>query len=133
MNRPANPNREEHRRLTSEGNTAAGRGDYAESQRLWNEAIRLKREGIEQLERELALSRSQRMEPPPRTDERLFTESIGTPGTYAAMAFMALVAVILLGALVFIVTVSMDASKRCEQQGGVWISRPGECVQPFQP
>ena len=50
MNRPANPNRDEHRRLTSEGNNAAGRGDYAECQRLWNEAARLKAEGQEQVE-----------------------------------------------------------------------------------
>lgn len=45
MNRPPNPHRDEHRRLTAEGNAAAGRGDYERSQRLWKQAAGLKAEG----------------------------------------------------------------------------------------
>jgi hypothetical protein len=51
MNRPANPYRDEHRRLTAEGNEAAGRGDHAESMRLWNKAAALKRQGQQEIER----------------------------------------------------------------------------------
>jgi hypothetical protein len=50
MNRPPNPYRDEHRRLDSEGNNAAGRGDYVESQRLWNEAARLRAKGQAEVE-----------------------------------------------------------------------------------
>lgn len=60
MNRPPNPNRDEHRRLASEGNAAAGRGDYPESQRLWNEAARLKARGRVAVETEMEARQARR-------------------------------------------------------------------------
>lgn len=45
VNRPPNPHRDEHRRLTSQGNAASDRGDHAEAMRLWRQAGELKRAG----------------------------------------------------------------------------------------
>ncbi len=49
MNRRVNPYRNQHHLLRRQGDEAAGRGDYAESMRLWNEAARLKAKGVAEL------------------------------------------------------------------------------------
>lgn len=65
-------------------------------------------------------------------DEWLTLEPINSSKNWPTYLIIALMVVIVLGTMGYVLHLEYVAAERCEAAGGVWVTKPGACVQPNQ-